>query len=564
MSAKARFWILPLAAILLAGSAAVWLGRGHFQRWQERRLIEAARGFLQTGNLRAAYLSTCEALQKNPKSIAAGSIAARIAEIEHSPAAILWRQKLADMQPGTGAPLLDLAATATRFGETFIAEQALASLPASERDGIGFHEIAANLAIALKRYEVAEFHFQKALEKEPANEGLQLNLATLRLTSGRTAQAELARADLQRLRRKPQWRADVLRALLTDARRRGNAAQAMQFATELNAEPAATIGDRLLRLEELDHAQSKDFAVELSQLQNFAGKNPAIAYVLLNWMTAHGLASEGIRWCETFPPASRAQLPLPLAEAEARTALADWKQLGELIRDADWGDLECLRHAIHARVLFETDGQRRRAEFHSAWDSARNSTRGNPEALMMLGRLVRGWGWKEEAAEVWGLAARSGPGSRAALKALYELHSAEKNTRELFRVARKVYELEPQNPVAQNNFAALALVLGEDEAEARRLAAALYAQAPAQPPIASTYAFSLCKQQRPAEAVQILQRLPAAAFAEPSLGACYGLALLASGDPAAARPLLETADRQKAQLFPEQAEMVASALKSLP
>jgi predicted Zn-dependent protease len=254
---------------------------------------------------------------------------------------------------------------------------------------------------------------------------------------------------------------------------------------------------------------------------------------------------------------------VPLAEAEARTAQADWKQLREIVRDADWGDLEFLRFAIHARVLYETDGQKRRSEFHLMWERAMTATRGNPDALVMLGRLVNGWGWKEEAAQVWWLAARSGPAQHAALKALYGLYSAEKNTRELYRVARRVYEMEPTSPVAKNNVAALALALGEDEPEAHRLAAENFRLAPTQPVIAATYAFSLHRQKRTGEAVAILKRLPPAALSDPSISACYGVLLAANGEAGAARPFLETAERQMAQLFPEEAAMVANALKDL-
>ncbi|MEO6784843.1 MAG: hypothetical protein ABI318_01815, partial [Chthoniobacteraceae bacterium] len=198
------------------------------------------------------------------------------------------------------------------------------------------------------------------------------------------------------------------------------------------------------------------------------------------------------------------------------------------------------------------------------WERATNATRGNPNALMMLGRLVNGWGWKQEAAEVWWLAARNAPGQRAALKALFEAYSAEKNTRELYRVARRVYELEPGNPVAKNNVASLALLLGEDEPEAHRLAAELYRLSPTQPVFASTYALSLYRQKRTGEAVEILGRLQPAALTDPAIAACYGFLLSENGEQEKARLFLEAADRQKERLLPEEAAMVATALHRSP
>ena len=193
-----------------------------------------------------------------------------------------------------------------------------------------------------------------------------------------------------------------------------------------------------------------------------------------------------------------------------------------------------------------------------------NATAGNPNSLLMLARLVNGWGWKDEAIQVWWLAARSGTTQRAALKALYTIYSTDKNTRELYRVARQVYQMEPANPVAKNNVASLAFLLGEDEAEAHRLAAEIYKLTPTHPVIASTYALSLHKRKRDSEAIAILRQLPPAALEDPSIAAWYGFLLAQNGEANAARTFLEAADRQKDQLFPEEAAMVARALKGLP
>jgi len=554
---------LLLVAAAVAG-LPIFLGREPFRHWQGRRLEEKARGFLKKGDLRSAYLSSREALLKNPRSIAACMLAAQIAELDQSPAAILWRQQLAELQPGASGPLIDLAATATRLGETFIAEQALAQVRDSDRNTVAFRQVSAGLAVAFRQYAAAEAQFQKALELDPSNEGLQLNLANVRLALGRPDQVDQARAVLESLRTKPQFRAEALRAMIGDTRARGDSARAMQLAGELRQDARATLGDQFLYLEELQHAASKDFVPELSKLWTAAGTRGDVIYGLMTWMNAHGLASQSIEWCKSLPPKTRLQFPVPLAEAEACTALADWKQLREIIRDSDWGDLEFLRNAIHARVLYETDGRKRRSEFRAMWEQAMSATRGNPSALLMLGRLVNGWGWKQEAAEVWWLAARNGTGQRAALKALFETYSAEKKTRELHRVAKRVYEMEPGNPVASNNVASLAFLLGEDEPEAHRLAAENYRLTPAQPVIASTYAVSLHKQKRDSEAVGILKRLPSAALDDPSIAAWYGFLLAENGEGKEARPFLEAAERKKAELFPEEAAMVADALKGLP
>lgn len=551
--------LLVLAAV---AGLSVWLVREPIRHWQERRLVEKARGFLKSGDLRSAYLSSREALLKNPRSIAACSIVAQIADLEQSPAAILWRQQLADLQPGSSGPLIELAATATRFGETFIAEQALTQVREAERNSVAFRQVSAGLAIAFRQYAAAEGEFQKALELDPANDGLQLNLATVRLALARPGQLEQARAVLETLRTKPQFRLDALRAMIGDARARADSGYAMQLAGELKQDARATLGDHLMYLEELQHTESKDFLPELSKLQATAVKRSDAIYGLMTWMNAHGLAGQSLEWSAQLEPQIRARLPVPLALAEACTALKDWKRLGKLINGEDWEDLEFLRCAINARLMRETSS--RAADFTAMWERAMNATNGNPNSLAMLARLVNGWGWKEEAVQVWWLAARPGPAQRAALKALYGIHAADRNTRELYRVARRVYEMEPANPVAKNNVASLALLLGEDEPEAHRLAGEIYRLTPMQPVIASTYAMSLHKQKRDSEAIAILRPLPQTALAVPSIAALYGFLLAQNGEAKTARTFLEAADRQKDQLFPEEAAMVAGALKDLP
>jgi Flp pilus assembly protein TadD len=559
-----RKCLFLLLVLLVGGGAALWLGREPLRHWQERRLVEKARTFLKSGDLRSAYLSSREALLKNPKSIAACSIAAEIADLEHSPAAVIWRRQLADLQPNSAKPLIALAATATQFGETFIADQALSQVRETDRNSPDFRQVSAALAIALKQYATAETKFEEALKLDPANEGLQLNLATVRIALARPGQVEQARAVLETLRAKPQFRLAALRAMIGDARAQGDQARAMQLAGELQQDASATMGDRMLYLEELQHAESADFLPELTKLQSLAGARPEIVYAVMTWMNAHALAAQSLEWSTQLDPQIRGRLPVPLALAEACTILKDWKRLGKLINGEDWGDLEFLRCGIHARLLRETSARPRDPDFTAMWERAMNATRGDTNALAMLARLVTGWGWKDEATQVWWLAARPGPTQRAALKALYGIHSEDRNTRELYRVARRVYEMEPASPVAKNNLAALALLLGEDEPEAHRLAAEIYQLTPTQPVIASTYAMSLHAQKRDSEAIAILKQLPPAALDTPSIAALHGFLLAQNGEAQAARPFLEAADRQKEQLFPEEAAMVASALKALP
>ncbi len=552
------------AALVLLCGIGVFVGRPIFKKWQQDRLITGAMDFLAKRDTRSAYVMANRAFQNDPRSIAACRIAASVAEAEHSPATIFWRQRIVDILPGEPGPLVDLAAAATGFGETFIAENALAQITPEKRGTTAFLQVAASLAIAQKQYPAALASYQQALQLEPQNKDLQLALATLRIGVSDGPDAENARKLLTTLRTEPKFALAATRALLTDARKRDDSPAALKLASELRHSAGASLADNLRYLDELQHAGDPGIDAELQILKAGAGQNGDLIYVVASWMTTHDRAKQTAEWLATFPAKVRASLPVQLATSEVCAALGDWKQLRELLNKGEWGDLEFLRFAMLAKVVDETTGHARKADFQAHWERATSSTIGNPNALSMLARLVTTWGWKNEAAQVWWLLAAKPSGQRSALKVLFRIYSEQKDTRGLYRVAKRVLHVEPTNPVARNNVASLALLLGEDEAEAHRLAEENYQQSPAQPVAASTYAMSLHRQKRTADAVAIFSKVPPAALEDPSIAACYGFLLAENGELEKARPFLEAADKQKEKLFPEEAAMVAGALGRRP
>ena len=558
-----RRWPL-LAAPAVALVLVLTIGRPVFSRWQHGRLIANATAAFQRGDFRSACLLARQAFLKNPRSPLACAILAAVAEKEQSPEAILWRQRIAELEPRKSEPLIALAATATAFGETFIADQALAQVRESDRETVPYHAAAAGLAIGSKQFAAAALHFQKAAELDPNNGDLRLNLATLRIALADPGQAAGARATLDQFRQNSRFRHAANRALLTDARRRGDSGRSMALAKELKHSPDATLGDAFLFIEELQRTGHPDFEKELHALQTDAAKNESLVYAVVTWMSARGLAARSVAWADSLPAPVLSRMPVPLALAEACAMAGEWKRLRELVADADWGEVDFLRLAFHARAQRENSGNSRRSESLAMWERATNATKGGTNALSMLARLAGSWGWSDEAAQAWWLISRNKVGQRPALKALYEIYAAEKNTRELYRVAQRVLEVEPANPVAMNNVAMLALLLGEDEAESHRLAEKCHRLAPSQPAISTTYAFSLHRQKRTREAIGIMKSLPESALADPSVAACYGVLLVENGEREKARPFLEAADRQREKLFPEEAAMVASALQRNP
>lgn len=554
-------YLVLLLAVLFAGG---WLGIRKLHHRQEMRLVDTAAAFLARGDFRSASLTAQQALGINPSSIEACGLMVNITEMLHSPEAVLWRQKLAGLKPGDVASLLALATTATKFGETFIAGEALARIAEQHRNTVVFFRAKAEWAVATRQYPLAEQCFERALELDPKNESIQLNLATLRILSNDPEVAAGARAALEKLRANPALNQAALRALLTDARLRKDLKRSKELAEELNQGAKVSLEDRLLYLEELQHADDPAFEEALRVLRSKVGDAPGAILVLMTWMNGHGLASETVAWGKALAPGLRSEMPVPLGLAEAYVILGEWETLRPFVAKGNWGALDFLRLAIYARALDELSEHRRGPDFKDRWERAIIVTHGDINAQSMLARLVMGWGWKEEAAQVWWLIARHDVGQRPALQALYRIYSETKNTPQLYRVARRIYQVEPGNPVAKNNVAMLALLLRQDLSEAHRLAGENYRQHSTTPATVSTWAFSLHLRGRDAEAIRLLSDLPDAELHQPSMAACYGVVLANSGDREKAGFFLKLALGNKDQLFPEEVALVQDSLREHP
>ncbi len=116
----------------------------------------------------------------------------------------------------------------------------------------------------------------------------------------------------------------------------------------------------------------------------------------------------------------------------------------------------------------------------------------------------------------------------------------------------------PDNPLVQNNVAAISMLLKTHLTEAHEAARQAYAKLPEIPSIAATYAYSLHLQGRTKEGLTALEKLKSQDLAQPSVALYYGLLLRADNQTAkAAQYLALTRD---APLLPEEKALAAAAL----
>lgn len=523
-------------------------------------MLAVTSAFLAQRDYRSASLSARQLLNHNPRDPDALVLLAEIARAVGSPEAVLWLQRLVEVRPGEAAPLLALATEAIDRRELPIAAQAIAQLPAAARDSVQGHTVAGSLAVLERDWDEAEQHFAAAARLNPGDSIAALNLASLRLREPKSPQAAEACAEIERLSAQASTRVAALRLLHTAARARGDHPAARRFATALHDAPGATPEDRLRLLDELQAFAPAELEPALARAQ--ATADPAVIATLARWMNTHGLGARAAAWLDTFPAATQ-MLPLLLSvRAGSFASAGDWTGLRQFTIDGgtDWQALEFLRLAYGARAAAELTGRRNALEVTTRWQRALTATAGNYAALSMLASLVQDWGWKAEAAEIWGLLAQYPAGARRALQRAWQIALETRDTAALLRTARRIADLEPQNPAARNNLAWLLLLRGEELPRAHAIAAENLAQHPGVSLLKTTSALSLHLQARSAEAAELLATLPDSLARDPSVSACRGVVLAGAGRRDEALPYLETARTAADKLLPEERTLVEKAL----
>ncbi len=492
-------------------------------------------------------------------NVVASFAMAEMAEKSGQPDAIVWRRKVAQLTPNDLPNQIAFARTALRFNQPDVAAQILNALPASAQQSVEFHQVAGAEALVRQQPAVAEEHFSAALQLAPDNPHLALNLATVRLASRESKIVAQARATLAELTNQPTVRLEALRALSTDALARHENAFAQKWSAQLSAENGATLADAILQFQA---SEGTDKAVPLFRaLLTRAAASSATTAELITWLNRHELARVALLWSATLPKEISQTNPVPLAIAEAHSFVGEWSELRALVEGKEWGDFESLRLAVLSHALHRlSPSDRPSIEAQTAWRGAIKKAQINPEQLVALAQLAAGWGYLNDAEQVWWTIADSSNNNRLALSALQRFYKAKQDTRGLLHVAQRALQLNPNDLVAANNCASLGLLINGDST-ARRLAYKLHAEHPANRAFAATYAFALHTEGKTAEGLRLLQDMSEQELRQPTLAAYYVVLLVENRELDRARSFL--VDAERAALLPEEKQLLMSATAKL-
>ena len=549
-----------LLVLLLGGAAGFykWKGRAAYRQWREASVVAQAETLLKEKKYADAVVAARRALQLNEANVPAARVMAEIAELGSARDAILWRSRVAMLEPHRAENLHQWAYTALRFNDLATARQALDRFPPEARNSLQYHEIAGVLDFSAGHPDAAETHWEAALATAPQNESLQLNLAKARLFSSQTNKVQQAYATLEKLRAAGSQQVPALSVLTSDALRRNDLPRARDVAAQLRSHPATEFPDLLLSLTVARLADTNAFPDLLQRLQEKSRQSPDHLASLIQWLNASQLSTQAVAWTAQLPPDLTAPATVGLAIADALATVKNWPALQKLVTDARWEEADFLRIAYQAYALNDGQPQALNPRVKALWQDAVARARQRPDRVEILANLAIKWGWRPESEEAWWIIANGNTAQGGALKVLYNYYLRSGNTPGLQRVLERMFALNPDDLLTKNNLAVVNLLLNLKPSLTHRLGQELYTQHPTNTSYLSTYAFSLHRQQKNAQALELLGQLNQTNLAKPSIAAYYGAILAADGRFDQAIPYLNLATN--AQLLPEELQLVKSSL----
>ena len=548
-------WTLGVIIFLSVGGV---LGYKQFHKWQERRLVAQANALVDQNDLKRASLDARRIMQINPDSAPGCRIMARIAEKGGSRAAIEWRRRVVDLDPGNVADVIALARAAIRFDDKASRDFALSKIPEAAKTTTEYHALAADLAALNRDDSQTETHLREAVRLDPANKENQLRLAALQLGSADEAVRAEARATLLRLQGDALVRRPATRHLAEDAFRRGDILEAVTQARHLDSLPEKTFDDRVLLLTALHRTADPGATPLLQEMQAGAVENPEQTATLLSWLNAQQMPSAAILWASRLTPEMLGQKPVALALADSYTATRDWAGMQRLVKTGNWGGIDFVRNALAMRAARE---QGKESESATQWGEALKKVTAAPKQALALAEIVERWGWRNEAVELLWIAAKDPTHGDDALQTLYSYFAKHGETQDLYRVLIRREEFRPDDSNVKNNIANLSLLLNLNVERAQRLARDLHEREPKNPVFASTYAFALHTKGDTKKALAVMNALTPEQLRQPEIAAYYGILLAAAGEHAKAAEYLDAGE--KAGLLPEEKALVDKARRML-
>jgi tetratricopeptide (TPR) repeat protein len=532
-----------------------------YQVWKQSHGLAMARAYFAKADARNAILSLQEVLNINPRNIEACRMMAGLTESVRSPGALLWRQRILELNPNSIDDRLSLVQAAIVFQDYLLASNTLAGVVGADKNTAVYNNIAGTVALVGGQLDEAEARFSEAIRLDPSNPVPQVNLAVVRLHRTNVLDMAEARIALQRViisSTNAVLCSQARRELINDAMRFNNIPMALTLSKELTEQSNSVFADKLLRLDVLLKINDDEFKPTLALYQREASIDPTKIFDLANWEMNKLSPVHALNWLEGLPMQTKTNEPAVLLAAQCQLQMGDWHGLQGAIQQQNWNELEFMRHAFLARSLREQD----LTEASTAeWSVALKFASDQKGTLIALFRLAAEWRWNSEAEQILWIVVNKYPEEKWATPTLAQALLAWHRTRSLMELFDIIYKRNPDDLDAKNNLAMTAMLLGAQELNPYDLAQEVYDKVPTNPSYASTYAFSLYLQNKYPEALKVMQQLTPKELENPSTAGYYGLILRANGHMAEAITFLNRSS--KGPLLPEEETLFNQAKSGL-
>jgi len=544
------FTYLLLAVLVIVGG---WIGF-RFAKLH-LALAHARREFSNRQFMRAEFW-TNRAFSVDAKNIEATRLMAEINEEQDNPAALGWRIKLAQREPGNTGNIMAWAKCALRFDQSEMAINALKALPKDFKSkSAEYHELIAGFALTSHEIGLAEAHFLRAAELDSANPVYRVNVAAFRLMYSPSPEVRAAAArDLENELADSRVTLFAARTLLSDAIQSGDRARTQRFAEKLRSLPERNFSDELSCLEAV--MPDPAFHPALEKIEHRAESDARWTVAAGDWLNSRGMAAETVRWFDQLPKPTESNIRVQMTLAEAYLALHDWSRLQTFLAKCHWENGEYLRRAMLIRCKRELS-----QPWEREWNQLATEVEANPPDSLLLAQLVVGWNWRNKTLDLlWGASTKPETESKA-LEYLWGLYSRTNETRELLRVATAQLKLDPSNPTKKNNEAFLSLLLYGASERSERLAREASATNPRISEWAATYAYALHLNGKDDKAKQVMEKLPPEALNRPGVALYYAIILAANGNNAQAGETLAKLNQNG--MLPEEQKLAADLAQQL-
>jgi tetratricopeptide (TPR) repeat protein len=580
----ARRWVLVLLGfVLVCGAPAVWFGPRLFSDFQRHRLRGQAAGFIAAGDPQRAVICLRRVLDLDPADVEATRSLAGVADLYAPAEALLLRERLCTLAPGSQADAEAWARLALRMGKILPAAAAFELMEKIGVSDAAHFEIGGRVAQGEGRLEEAREFFLRSLALDPANEEVQVALAAIDVRGSDPARQTAARDILERACANPRLQTAARRALIADLVAQGKVAAALPAARNLAGSAEGNFGDKLQYLDLLratadptvafsaDLEEHRDltigvlreklpvkFSDYLRELQDLAAQDPASAAALISYLNGCGRSLYACEWAARLPRSFTTTAPVAPMFAESYRLSVAMPQLDALLAEGNWESFEYLRAAFTAYSLRRKGD---RAGSSAQWAEALRLSEYRSDRIGSLTRMAGSWGWDEEWVDLLWIAANTSRRPRDTLLTLAEHYRGQRDTLKLFEVWTRLLAIDPGDVNARKHWARLSLLLKSDKLRAGTMAQQLYREQPEDPDIACTWALVQFGREFFPEALATLDRLPPDQLRSPLLAGFYGVMLVANGRRAEAAEFFARA--REAPLLREERDLVDAARRTL-